>query len=564
MGLIILAVLIGGGVVLWRIKNAPGAPELTAVRRGTIVQEVHVTGQVRSASKVDLKFNKSGKVVRVNVDVGSSVAAGTVLAELTHADLDAQLLEAQANVAVQRAQVTQAFGNVETQRAQVTQLQASVATQRAKLDDLKRPARAEDIRVKESELRKAEQDLANVYASIPDALNDAYTKADDAVRKQTDPLFSNDEETTPILTFTAKDSQAKIDAESQRAQMTALLGSWKNELASLGPAPAVIPTDNALAAARSRLLQIRTFLSRCTDAVTSAITVSADTLNTYKTNLNTGRTNVDTAVASLNAQTQSIASQKLVVERLENELALKKVGATPEAIAAQEAQVAQAVANVKAQEALVRQAEANVTAKQAAVQQAEAGVASIRAQIADTVLVSPIAGLVAARNIEPGEMVTGTSNLISIIAQSDLEIEANVPEVDIGKIHVGDPVEIGLDAHPGKTFRGRVGLVDPAETVVDGVINYRIKVYPDGQNEQYKSGFTANLAIETDRKENVLVLPQYAIVEKDDGKFVQLSAGKSFRLVPVTLGIRGSDGLVEIAAGLGEGDAVENVGAKKK
>jgi HlyD family secretion protein len=185
-----------------------------------------------------------------------------------------------------------------------------------------------------------------------------------------------------------------------------------------------------------------------------------------------------------------------------------------------------------------------------------------------TVLRSPIAGVITKQDAKLGQIVTVTTSavansaLISIISQNRLEIETNVPEVDIGRVSTDNPVAITFDALLGETFSGKVVKIDPAETVVEGVVNYKVTIlFNDGDN-RVKSGLTANLSIKTASKTDVLTLPQYAIVEKDAGTFVRVPVAGGFRDDAVTLGLRSADGTVEIITGVTEGETVVNVGYK--
>ncbi|MEN9341911.1 MAG: hypothetical protein RIQ54_167, partial [Candidatus Parcubacteria bacterium] len=179
---------------------------------------------------------------------------------------------------------------------------------------------------------------------------------------------------------------------------------------------------------------------------------------------------------------------------------------------------------------------------------------------------SPINGIVTKQDAKLGEIATAGNALISVISSSNLQIESNVPEVDIGKLAIGNSVSITLDAFPGETFSGHVVAIDPAETIVDGVVNYKITVSFDELHEKIKSGLTANLRIVAQKKEGVLVLPQYAILENDNGSFVRIydEARRVTTDVPVFLGIRSSNGTVEIISGASEGQQVANIGAKTK
>ena len=149
-------------------------------------------------------------------------------------------------------------------------------------------------------------------------------------------------------------------------------------------------------------------------------------------------------------------------------------------------------------------------------------------------------------------------SVMSVISAGNLEIEAYVPEVNIGKVSVGNLVTITLDALSGESFTGKVLYIDPAETVLDGVVNYKTKVSLDSSDERIRSGLTANLTVHSAERKAVIAIPRYAVSTVGDTSTVKkfLSDASDVTTTPVTLGLQGSDGNVEIVSGLAEGDVI--------
>src|SRR5581483_1987631 len=183
-------------------------------------------------------------------------------------------------------------------------------------------------------------------------------------------------------------------------------------------------------------------------------------------------------------------------------------------------------------------------------------------KIAKASLVAPISGVVTVQNAKVGQIATPGNVLVSLISNGGLEIDAQVPETDIGKVAVNNPVKITLDAFPGETFTGKVFYIDPAQTIVSGVVDYKIKISFDKSDSRIKSGLTANLTVQTQTDQNALILPQYAIIQNTTGTFVEVLQNGSPKQIPVTLGIRDQEGNVEVASGVTEGQQVINVGLK--
>jgi HlyD family secretion protein len=103
---------------------------------------------------------------------------------------------------------------------------------------------------------------------------------------------------------------------------------------------------------------------------------------------------------------------------------------------------------------------------------------------------------------------------------------------------------------------GSVFYIAPAETNTQGVVSYGIKISFDTPDTRLKSGLTANIDIETNTKDGVLVLPQFAILQNDQGSFVETLENNQVIQVPVKLGIQDQKGNVEVVSGVTEGEQV--------
>ncbi len=537
--LAVIIIAIGGYVVYQRQHKV--APELVASSRRSLIAAVTVTGQVTSANETDLSFQSGGKVSRLYVDAGAHVKAGQVLAELDDASQHAAVAQAEAALAVQQANLAQVQSGTRPEQLAVT------ATQESNAEQAVADAKTNLANVN----AKAEVDLSNAYDAIPNLLNSAYLNADDAVTNQLNALFTGVDSNNPQLSYITSDAQAQLDAEAARQTMKMLLPTFLNETNTLPSDDA--GRDAALVTAIAHLHDVSTLLDNVAATLNVPTNLSPTTLATYKGYVNVGRTNVNTSITALTNEQHTIASQlntnqnaiatattqlndatqALAVAK--GQLDLQKAGSTPDQIASAKAQVGQAEANVQ----------------------------SAEAALDFTIIKAPIDGVITKRDTEIGESAAPNAPILSMIADTQLEIDANVPEVDIGKVKVGNPVDITLDAYPGQTFQGSVTYIDPAETDISGVVNYKVKVAITNNAEQFKSGLTANLSIETDRKDNALALPQYAIIENDQGTFVRkLKADGTTQDVPVTIGLRSEDGYVEILSGLNDGESVVNIGAK--
>jgi len=198
------------------------------------------------------------------------------------------------------------------------------------------------------------------------------------------------------------------------------------------------------------------------------------------------------------------------------------------------------------------------TSQTATVAQAKANVALIEARLNKTVLRSPLNGLVTRQDGNVGSIVSPTTPIISVISSGQLEIEALITEIDIGKVQVGNTAEITLDAY-GDTvlFNGHIVFIEPAATVVEGVPTYKTTFQFDVEDSRIKPGMTANIEIRTAEKENTLILPQRSILYDSGKTYVMVIKNNAEpQRQEIVLGLRGSDGNVEIISGVSEGTEV--------
>jgi membrane fusion protein (multidrug efflux system) len=217
----------------------------------------------------------------------------------------------------------------------------------------------------------------------------------------------------------------------------------------------------------------------------------------------------------------------------------------------------------------IADAEANVSNDNASssvvdaqIVQAQALVESAQAKLQNAEIIAPISGTVTQFDAKVGQFASLSTPLVSIISDAGYEVDGGVSEIDIGKVSVGDTVSMTLDAFPNESFTGKVFYIAPAETNTNGVISYQIKISFDKNDMRLKSGLTANIDIQTKHKDNVLILPQYAILQNDQGTFVETLVNNKIIQNPVTLGIQDEKGNVEVVSGVTNGEQVLNIGLK--
>lgn len=203
-------------------------------------------------------------------------------------------------------------------------------------------------------------------------------------------------------------------------------------------------------------------------------------------------------------------------------------------------------------------AETDIKIARAKLESAQAILLSINKKISDSLIAAPISGIITKIEIEEGERVQLGQAVIKMLSNEQFIIEANVPEADIAKIKINNPADITLDAYGNDiVFSAEVIDINPAEIIIEGVPTYKTTLKFKNEDSRIKSGMTANIDILVDSKENAVVIPQRAVKEKNGDKYVEiLNDDNSISEILVQTGLRGSNGNIEIAAGLSGGEKV--------
>jgi HlyD family secretion protein len=532
IGALALALVAGSTVAVLRVLTPKQSFEYLTAERQDLTREVAVTGRVKAASDANLAFERSGKVASVNVKVGDHVKSEQVLVALVTADLDAQWRQADAQVA--------------TAKAGVLQAQASLTREQSMFDEVKRGARPEDIAVQQAQLDAVQSTLADARNALFDRISDAATKADDAVRSKVDQVFTNPRSASPHFSLFVPNTALQIESELARADVEILLNGWQAKVMSLDAA-----TDDLLVAgdeAKIDLAQVRKLLddvAAMLDSVSVSPTLTQTALDGYKNNISTARANVNLATTNIIAAQERVRTVATAIKTLREQMNLKQAGSTTEQVAAQAATVSQM--------------QANIAAAQAQQQSAEAALAGVQAQLVKMTLRSPFDGTVTRIDSTMGEIVSSNVPVVAVMAETQYEIEATVSEAEIAETKVGVPAKVTIDAYGDRAvFDASVSSVDPAETVVDGVPAYSIKLSFANNDDRIKSGLTANVKMVIGTHANALVLPRQVVVTRDSESFVFVRGGDGMTERKVALGWRGENDMVEILSGLAEGDQVVN------
>ncbi|MGO9308638.1 MAG: efflux RND transporter periplasmic adaptor subunit [Spirochaetia bacterium] len=191
--------------------------------------------------------------------------------------------------------------------------------------------------------------------------------------------------------------------------------------------------------------------------------------------------------------------------------------------------------------------------------QAEAQVNFIKVQISNSTITSPISGIVTNRNINPGEITSMNTPLLSIADVATLKLQGNVSQEDVVRIPVGGRVTVVVDALSTNTYPGQVEQVGPIAAATGQYFPVVVSLKNDGK---LLAGMTAKASF-TWTSADGIIIPLSAVQDNQNGRAsVFVLAEGRVHARNVVLGSR-SDSEVQVVSGLSASDpvAISNVSA---
>ena len=179
--------------------------------------------------------------------------------------------------------------------------------------------------------------------------------------------------------------------------------------------------------------------------------------------------------------------------------------------------------------------------------------------IEDAVIEAPFAGVITVVLVEEGDTLTSMNYFnpaFHIIDPTNLEMTGLIDEMDIADISIDQKAIVTMDALPGVEVIGSVTYVSEAAMIEAGVVMYQTTVSLDNADSNIKDGMSATADIVREERENVLMLPASTVMSEDGQTVVYLvGADGKLEIRSVTTGLH-SGRMIEITAGLVEGDLV--------
>lgn len=595
-------------------------------KEGQLLQTVSESGTVKPVKELSLNFLSSGRLKEIKVKTGDKVEEGQVLASLEDTSLQVRKAEAEAALSVAKASLSKLLAGASNTTINVSlrslnQAQTAVSSAKIDLEQIKKTV-AENIKQAEKTLFDLQSNLSTDITPQEQAVSLAETSYDNAKKNGLKNIANSRSSALLILSdkiITAqialdnintilededaknvlgvKNSTVIVQVKSSRLSALNLIKSAEEKVAQAK----IVSDEDSVILAGEEVKELLTLTGQTLDQTYTLLEASIVSYDFSQTKLDSFKATVSAQINQINAALSSLES---VIQGLHNSIlnyetslasaednlnqarvnlenakisasnALNSVKLSgSQQISAAQSRLDSALNSLSVSEAQYENTVAparsqDIAVSEAQVKQAESALEGINQQIKDTLLISPVDGVVNQVNYEVGEQFgLGGKAMLSLLVDNSFNIEVDISESNISKIKVGDETEITLDAFPEDlVLKGRVSFIEPAQTVIQDVVYYKVKIefseledileMLSARNLTIKSGMTANVIIMTEKLDKVIQVPARAVIEKDGQKIVRvLSAGEMIEK-PVSVGLQGDEGFIEIKDGLLPGEEV--------
>ncbi|MDQ1281908.1 MAG: HlyD family secretion protein [Patescibacteria group bacterium] len=515
---LILIVLIFG---IFFFKNVETKIEVGRLESGNIEEIVSVSGSVAPNQESSLAFEKSGRIQSINVKVGDKVYTGQVLASLS--------------------------GN--TDYAGVLNSQAQLDSAEANLQDAKNGASDTDLAVRQVSVDTAQSNLNSDYNSVSDTIRSVNTNLTDILGNQIGNLFTLNS-SSYRLSFNSCNQSLQSQIEKDRGILDTKIVTLNNLATSFSMSSPDIDSqiDQAGAQVYNTTISVSNMLDDIHKLITSSCHIADSGLDKYRSSVSSARNSISNTLSNINTLKSKLLSDRNALSSANSLLAQTKAGNSPE--------------KIKSLEALVGQAKANLLSAQ-----------SINAK---NFIIAPFDGTVTIVNINLGEISSPNTPAIKVISLNNLELKIKLSEVDLVKVKAGNKAKVYLDTYGNSVvFPGVVSEVDPAATNEGNVSTYYAKIDFTSTDERIRSGMNGSADIVTAQKDNAnYILAKYIKVDgtnttvkviKDINKLKDTTSNtddKNIEIRNVILGMRSTDGKIEIISGLSGSDNLYPIGSE--
>jgi RND family efflux transporter MFP subunit len=501
----------------------------------------------------------SGRIEFLQAREGDRVTRGQKLVVIDASDVKAAVRQQTAQLAEAKYRYAQAkinqYPNATAIAMQIRQQQANLAEAKYRLAQAKLNQAPADTAIT-TQIRQQQANLDSAEADLVQA-EKTYAAQQESVKS------------------TKEEAQAKIDSAT---------AAVANAHAGIKSAQANLDNANAKYTRVDKLYKQGFVAAQDVDDAKTTVSVQQSALEVAKGQLQTATGNLTAAQAarrSVEQQTTIIlakadadvnaAKAKVAQTRAALDAAkanTQQTAAYAENLKALSENVAAAQAALDAAQANTRQTDAyleNLKALNEGITAAQASLDSAQAKLADTVLTSPIDGVVTARTQDPGALASPSTPILTIQSLHHVWVTIAVPQDVSTMIHLNQPATCAFDALNGQAFSGRIAQINPSADAQSR--QFTVRVALDNRAKRFSPGMFARVTLLTANVKGSPAVPREALQQDRDGSSYVMVAkagekGMTAEKRPVVVRAQDAD-WVGIASGVTPADQVVTMSATR-
>lgn len=561
-----LLVVGAGGFYFFGPKAAAGATTytLTQAKTGALTVTVSGSGQVSADKQVEIKPKASGNVISVQVKQGEFVTKGQALMQLEAINAQKSVRDAENNL--KAAQISLQKLQKAADSTQIAQAENDLAQSKRDLEELMEPADDYDFLQAQNAVTQAERDLQqkkddrvqkekDLQENVEDAYDDAIdvsAKVYDAVsdivlhlQDAEDPIHDPEKLTPDDIVvsnlyeymFVVGNLNEADSVESDFDHYFSLSQSVKRSSSNGEIYELLTQTLEYLEKIQKSLDTVKKSVDKYfnnyedTDDfvyIKNAIDADLASVNGFIVELKAAKKvldedDVNTSVVLKTADDAIASAEDTLVERRES---LKKLEEGPTDNEIDSAKEKISLKELALEDARKGSDELDIASQKLTIQQRQNDLTDARDDLDDYVVRAPFDGQIAALEVSVGDSVnngisdTGTAVATLITKQMIADISLN--EVDAVKVKVGDVSKITFDALPELEIEGTLAEIDNLGVSTQGVVTYGARVAFDTDDERIKSGLSVTAEIQTEKKDNILIIPSSAVKSEENIRYVEV------------------------------------------
>jgi HlyD family secretion protein len=458
--------------------------------------KITASGVVQPVRRVNLSPKTQGRLAQLYVEQGDIVQAGDIVARMESAEIEAQLIQAEARL--DRSQANLEKLQAGTRPEEIDQAQARLNQVKANLAQLRAGTRPEEIAQSQARLREAQARLKDAESG---SLNDEIAQAQARIDANKAELILASERVQRYQDLKGEGaiSQDKLDEYLRdERRLQAVQNETEKRLEQLQQSQ------------RSQIQQLRA----------------------------------------------SVEQERQALNQLENGTRSEEIDRSEAELAESESKLNQLKNGTRSEEIAAAKAEVDEAKGQVEFYQVQLEDTKVRAPFSGIITQRyAVEGAFVTPATSASDATSATSTSIVALAK-DLEVLAKIPEADIAQIKPNQPVEIIADSYPDQVFKGRVNIIAPEAVKERDVTLFQARIIIETGKDQLQSGMNVDLRFIGEKLKQALVVPTVAIVTNKGQAGVLLpDENNKPEFHPVTVGSQIGN-QIQVLKGLQTGDRV--------